>query len=123
MTPDEWPNRRLDDLATQVRMMAALATQVATHEAKISGHDDDVAALAKALSDAQARTERMLEGIGQTCERHTSVVRDEVRKLGEKTDELAGAQKFTSAQKTTMITTGIAALATLVATVLTGGPT
>lgn len=102
MTINEWTDRMLDDLAAR--------------------HEKDMEAQAKALSDAQIRSERMLESIGRACERHTQSVRDEVLKQGDKLDELAGAQKFTAAQKTTMITAGIAGVATVVATVLTGGP-
>jgi hypothetical protein len=52
-----------------------------------------------------------------------AALRSELRALGDKIDVLTGSQKFTSAQRTTMITTGIAAIGTVVATVLTGGPT
>lgn len=119
MTFDE---RRFDDLAAQVRMMATLATQVATHHAEISGHDDDIAALWRAQAEGWARAEKMLEGIGKSCERHTEAVQVEVRKQGDKIDRLAASRRFTSAQWTTMITTGILGVGTVVAAALTGGP-
>jgi len=55
--------------------------------------------------------------------------RDDIRELGkkidkqnEKLDALANSQKFTSAQWTTMIVTGITAAGAVLAAVLTGGP-
>ncbi len=129
MTADDWPNSRLDDLAAQVRMMAALATQVATHHAEISGHDDDIAAVRSAQAEALARTERMLSAIGESCERHTEAVRKEVRAQGakidkqnEKLDALSSSRRFTSAQYTTMITTGMLAIAGILTAVLAGAP-
>lgn len=50
MSDGRWNDDRLDDLASQVRMMAPLATQVATNAAQIDAIKDDV----RELRDVQA---------------------------------------------------------------------
>lgn len=121
MTTDKWPNERLDDLATQVRLVASLTTQVATHHAEISGHDDDIRALRQAQAEAIAKTERMLETIGQTCERHTSVVRQEVREQAVEIRKLTAAQRWTPAQWSAILGPTLVALIGAVALILTKG--
>jgi hypothetical protein len=110
MTTSEWSDRMHDEFAARTR--------------------DDIAGLRQAQTEAIARNEKMFEAVGRACKEHTDAVREEVRAQGrkldkqdEKLDALAETKTFTSAQKTTMITTGIAGIATIVATVLTGGPT
>ena len=44
MVPERWSDERLDDLAQQVRMVAAVTGQVVTHEAEIKeGRADEMA--------------------------------------------------------------------------------
>jgi hypothetical protein len=105
MTLEEWNDRRLDDLAGQVRVVAALATQVATNSANITGHDDDI-----------ARLGRMLEGVSKACEDH-------VDRIEKKLDEQA---KSSQANRTAWITAaigpGLVALIGIAAALILGGP-
>lgn len=103
MSPEEWNDRRLDDLAAQVRVVGALATQVATNSANITGHDDDIRRLA-----------RMLEQVGEVCEAHAGRVE---RKL----DEQAKAREWTLVAKLTLFSALFGPFAAALIVVLTKG--
>lgn len=118
MTTDKWSDERLDDLATQVRFVATLATQVATHHAEISGLDDDVKGLRDALREAMARMEASLIAVGKTCEEHTRRVE---RKIDEQATA-AAANKWTPTQWVAILGPTLVALIGLVGVLITGGP-
>ena len=106
MTLEEWNDRRLDDLAAQVRVMAALATQVATNSANITGHDDDI-----------ARLGRMLEQVGRVCEEHTNRIE---KKIDDQA-KMALANKWTPTQWAAILGPTLVALIGLVGVLVTGG--
>lgn len=115
VTPDEWNDRRLDDLAAQVRVVASLATQVATHTAKIDGADDDIKALREMLRDFVTESRKVLVAFNATCE--TRVQRVEM-----KVDELTRAQRWTPAQWAAIVGPALTALIGAAALVIVGGP-
>ncbi len=101
MTLDDWNDRRLDDLAAQVRVVAALATQVATNSANITGHDDDISRLGS-----------MLEQVGRECA-------ENARRVEAKIDaRAAGKWTFWAA----ILGPTLTALIGAAALILTGGP-
>jgi hypothetical protein len=69
VSPDEWGKERLDDLAYQVRTVAALTTLVATHDAKIDGLGDDVEALRTAHREFVADSREALRIWSEACDK------------------------------------------------------
>jgi hypothetical protein len=122
VTLEEWNDRRLDDLAAQVRFVASLATQVATHHAELSGLDDDVKALREAQREAIARMEVALLEVGKTCEKHTEAVRLDVREQGLEIRKLTVAQRWTPTQWAAILGPTLTALIGAAALVLSKGP-
>lgn len=121
MTPERWSDDRLDDLASQVRFVASLATQVATHHAEISGHEDDLKNVREAQREAMTRMERTLEVIGKTCEDHTRRVEVKVDTQAKKIETLTAAQRWTPTQWAAILGPTLTALIGAAALVLTRG--
>jgi hypothetical protein len=101
MTTNEWNDRMIDELAARTR--------------------DDIASLRRNQEEAFTRTERMLEAIGQTCERHTQAVREEVREQGLEIRKLTAAQRWTPAQWAAILGPTLTALIGAVALLLSKG--
>ncbi len=112
MTPDEWNDRRLDDLAHQVRVVAALSTQVATQHADLSNLKDDVLEQRRAHEDAVRQFREALATIAKTCEEGT-------RRVEARIDaRAAGKWTFWAA----ILGPTLTALIGAAALILTGGP-
>jgi excinuclease UvrABC nuclease subunit len=101
MTTHEWNDRMIDELAARTR--------------------DDIAGLKQAQTEALTRTERMLEAIGQTCEKHTAAVQAEVREQGQEIRKLTAAQRWTPAQWAAILGPTLTALIGAVALILQKG--
>ncbi len=114
MSPDDWTDGRLDDLAAQVRALAAVSTLVATHAAKIDGVEDDVKALRDMHRDFVTESRKVLEAFNVSCE--TRVARVE-----RKVDELTRAQRWTPGQLALVIAPTIAAVASIAVALISGG--
>jgi hypothetical protein len=119
VTPDDQA-RRVDGLLASYGEMRATLERL---DERAIGQADDIAAQREALREAMSRTQRMLEAIGATCEKHTQRVEKKVDDQAAKIEALTKAQRWTPTQWTAIITTGIAALGTLVGIVLTRVPT
>lgn len=121
MTPDEWPDRRLDDLAAQVRMVASLSTLVATHDAKIDGQGEEIDAIREMLREAVVRVEKAMDAISVECDRNSSRVEKKVDRQAEKIEQLTVAQRWTPTQWAAVLGPALTALIGAVALVLTKG--
>lgn len=119
--PERWSDDRLDDLASQVRFVASLVTQVATHDAELTGLDDDVRALREAVRDGSVRTEVALTGVAKACEDQTSAVRLEVRDQAAELRRLTVAQRWTPTQWAAILGPALTALIGAAALVLSKG--
>lgn len=129
MSPgDEWNDKRLDDLAHQVRVVAALTTLVATHDAKIDGLFDDVQAIVAARDKNMARYDKSLE---ELRDEHRAAVRAWSEACDKKVDRLeakidaqaqaAQANKWSPTQWAAVLGPTMAALIGLAAVLLGGG--
>ena len=123
MTPERWTDDRLDDLAHQVRAVASVASLVAGHTAKLDALDDESHALRDAQRDATAEFRRVLSEFDRACEKKVERFEKAMDEQAKQVDTLTRAQRWTPTQWTAIITTGIAALGTLVGIVLTRAPT
>ena len=121
MTPDKWTDERLDDLAQQVRMVAAVTGQVVTHDAKISGVEDDVRAIRESMRDAVQDTGRALVAIGQECEKNSVRVERKVDTLAADMKDRSKAQEWTLATKLTLFSALFGPMAAALIVVLTKG--
>lgn len=121
MSPEKWSDERLDDLAYQVRAVAAVAAQVATHHAEISGLKDDDLAMREALREAMSRMEKALGSVARTCEDHTTAVRMDVREQNAEIRKLTAAQRWTPTQWAAILGPTLTALIGAAALVLTKG--
>lgn len=64
----KWNDERLDDLAGQVRVVAALGTVVARHDAKLDQASDDRKQLRTTLAALEARMAREISRVAKECE-------------------------------------------------------
>lgn len=104
MTPlDRWSDDRLnerfrdlsdryEDLRGQVRTVASLTTLVATHDAKIDGAADDIAALRQLARDSTREYKEMLAGFDRTCEAKVSRLEKAIVEQGKTLDRKIDAQ-------------------------------
>lgn len=127
MSPDEWGKDRLDDLAHQVRVVAALGGIVSAHTAQIDALKDDDTKRDR-LRDANiARYEKRLEDLR---DEHRDAVRKwseacdaKVARLERKIDEQAvraQANRWTPTQWAAVLGPTLAALVGLAAVLLGG---
>ncbi len=125
MTLEEWNDRRLDDLAQQVRVVAALTAQVVTHDAKIDGLEDDVERGRRSIAETADQFQRALEAFDKSCDAKVSrleralqkhedstakesVKREAAEKeLRDEIGELAKASRWTPTQWVAIIGPGI----------------
>jgi hypothetical protein len=63
-----WNDDRLDDLAAQVRVVAALGTVVARHDAKLDQAEDDRIVLRRTLEQLEARMTSDIARVARECE-------------------------------------------------------
>jgi hypothetical protein len=63
-----WNDDRLDDLAAQVRVVAALGTVVARHDAKLDQADDERVAMRRTLEQLEARMTSDIARVARECE-------------------------------------------------------
>ncbi len=67
--------------------MAALTSQVVTHDAKIDGHDDDIKALREVHREAVQEFRGLLRDFDVSCERKVSELKVSIDAQGRKIDE------------------------------------
>ncbi|MBA3583416.1 MAG: hypothetical protein H0W36_02605 [Gemmatimonadetes bacterium] len=79
-----WNDGRLDDLADQVRIVAALGTMVARHDSKIDQSEDDRIEMRSTLEKLESRMARDIARVAKECEDfHTEYRQDrEAAKTG-----------------------------------------
>lgn len=65
---NKWPDDRLDDLASQVRTVAALSTIVSAHDVKIDLAADEREGIRDWLKDVEARLMREIGRVQKECE-------------------------------------------------------
>jgi hypothetical protein len=107
MSPgDAWSDGRLDELAAQVRVFAAMTAQVATHEAKIDGLTDDVRMDRKIRDENIVRFERLIRDVRDenraAVEKWSDACDAKIEKLAKRMDEQAAARQWTLASKLTL---------------------
>ncbi len=109
---DDWPDRRLDDLAQQVQLMATAVTHIARHAVKLDNIEDDIRESKEARREDVARFQAALQAIAETCESNT-------RRVEAKIDaRAAGKWTFWAA----ILGPTLTALIGAAALILTGGP-
>ncbi len=87
MTPDEWSDRRIDDLAQQVKLMAPAITLIAAHDIKIDGVQDDVREGREAQRELGIEVRGMVKAIGEACEAHYRSVSGKIDRVEENIDK------------------------------------
>lgn len=92
MSPDEWTSGRLNDLAAQVRLVAALSTQVATHQVKIDGVESDIDRLTTVQREAFAELHRILQKFDEECDRKVQRLEKAIKDQGVSLDRKIDTQ-------------------------------
>lgn len=112
MSPrDEWTDRRLDDLATKVDLMATAVNHVARHAVKIDTLEDDIREGKGTRREDVARFEAALTQIAKTCE-------DNTRRVEAKID----GQRWSPTLKVAAGAAVLGPVATIAAVLLQGSP-
>lgn len=129
MSPaDEWGKDRLDDLASQVRMVASVTTLVATHDAKIDAIIDDVRSIERMRDANVTRFEKRLDELAveqrKAVKEWSRACSEQVARLEAKIDAQVLAQqanRWTPTQWAAVLGPTFAALIAAVALIVTGG--